>query len=115
MAKQVLKSLIIFIPKENLVGNLAKPFYDTTTSTCIPLHPVVITEYCMVFSWSAYTKRKLGGPNKGLVSLSYPTYPKTYVDLLSEDTGLCGMDLETTMLERCHWRDTIFRDPRTTH
>ncbi len=40
---------------------------------------------------------------------------KTYVDLLSEDTGLSGRDLETTTLERCHWRNTIFCDPSTTH
>ena len=35
---------------------------------------------------------------------------KTYVDLLSEDIRLSGRELETTMLERCHWRDTIFAE-----
>ncbi len=35
--------------------------------------------------------------------------------LLSEDTRLSGRDLKSTMLERCHWRDTIFRDLRAMH
>ena len=38
-----------------------------------------------------------------------------YVDLLSDETGLSGRDLETTMLEQSLERDTIFRDLRTTH
>ncbi len=69
--------------------------------------------HCYRAKDEAVSRTVLWTPTHGRKSRGRPL--KTYVDLLSDDTGLSGRDLETTMLERCHWRDTIFRDPRTTN
>ena len=93
------------VTNEDLYGNLPR------LSEKLRRRRLQFAGHCYRAKDEAVSKTVLWTPTHGRKSRGRPS--KTYVDLLSDDTGLSGRDLETTMLERCHWRDTIFRDPRT--
>ena len=66
--------------------------------------------HCFRAKDEAVSKVILWTPTHGQKSRGRPA--TTYVDLLTSDTGLRVEELETSMMERCVWRDTSFRDPR---
>ncbi len=95
------------VTNEDLYGNLPR------LSEKLRRRRLQFAGHCYQAKDKAVSKTVLWTPTNGRKSRGRPS--KIYVDLPSDDIGLSGRDLETTMLERCHWRYTIFLDPRTTN